>query len=217
MKIFFIGFNKTGSTSFHQFFIENNFKSLHSSSWWYFDQKQEFGHYDFYLDGFEHLTDQKVFPNLPKLLEYFPKAKFILNTRNLDNWILSRLNHRSRDYLTKEHQQFDMELILDWVKTRNEWYKTVFQFFQDKPDKLLVVNLEKDGNTKTTLKLEKFLNINFINKEIKIHNQSSASIEKKQRNRWTVDRFLSTYIVWGYFNNDLETPITERKIEKKIH
>ena len=32
-KIFFIGFNKTGTCSFHAFFKRNNYRSIHYTTW----------------------------------------------------------------------------------------------------------------------------------------------------------------------------------------
>jgi len=210
MRVFFIGFNKTGSTSFHEFFLENNYNSLHSSAWWYFTKQEEYGKYEFFLDGYERLHGDIHFPDLKRLVEYFPDAQFVLNTRDIDNWIHSRLNHRCKDYLTKEYTKFDDNLIYEWVNNRNTWYSTVFDFFKDKSERLLVVNLEKDGSLSVVESLEKFLKVSFKDKNIQVFNKNNSEREKKQRNRLTVDNFLRKYVKPGSYTSDLHVELVKK-------
>ena len=75
-KIFVIGFNKTASSTLHKLFKVNNLKSQHTTNW-------DLPNYDCFSDN-GNLNDFKKLDNLYK------DSIFILNTRNLTNWLSSR-------------------------------------------------------------------------------------------------------------------------------
>jgi hypothetical protein len=72
----------------------------------------------------------------------FPNAKFILNTRSLDTWLLSRLKH---GFIHKQEWAWPPVLnnIKHWIDERDKHYTAVLDFFKDKPNNLIVVNIEK--------------------------------------------------------------------------
>jgi hypothetical protein len=95
-KIFFIGFNKTGTTTYAKI-VGQQFKSTHNTRWTgksrtLSDAKllNAFKNNTCYSDG--EMCD---FKRLDKL---FPDSKFILNDRNIKNWLYSRVLwvHRKR-------------------------------------------------------------------------------------------------------------------------
>jgi cytidyltransferase-like protein len=104
-KIFQIGFNKCGTTSIHQFFLNNNIESIHWEGGKIANEiiknqstDNPLGSYSKYkvFTDFENPYNN-YYPNLThyKLLnEKYPDSIFILNVRDIDDWIQSRINHR---------------------------------------------------------------------------------------------------------------------------
>ena len=114
-KIFQIGFNKCGTVSLWVLFkyyckpsipcihwddgklalkIENN---LHQDK----PLLSGYDYYTFYSD-MESVFYENSYPTIIEAYKYYqildkqyPHSKFILNTRNVDNWILSRINFKS--------------------------------------------------------------------------------------------------------------------------
>lgn len=145
VKIFCIGFNKTGTLSLHNFFESLGFKSTHDPFWWYFNKISDFDKFDAYSDGYERYKGTALFPDL-EFLESSFDCKFILNTRQLDKWLLSRFRHNHPDYLIGHaSNKFDDKLFLRWVNDRNYWHQKVYDYFKDK-DNLLIVNIDDDEN-----------------------------------------------------------------------
>lgn len=91
-KIFCIGFNKTGTSSLHQYFRSAGLRSQQDHYWptpshmpsgrRYFNNAQCFS------DG-----EKSNFVNLQR---WFPNAQFILNTRDERKWLISRVKHVMR-------------------------------------------------------------------------------------------------------------------------
>jgi hypothetical protein len=107
-KIFVIGFNKTGTTSIDAFFQSYGFRTLH----WKTGDKNlarqieinvkrsdfilaEIDNFDVYSD-FTYVSDAQAIEGNSYFRELhvaFPDAFFVLNTRSMEGWILSRLRH----------------------------------------------------------------------------------------------------------------------------
>lgn len=167
MKIFQIGFNRCGSTSLYKLFLENNVPSIH----WGTSSKKPIAvliennylkgrkllegieNFVFYSD-MESIFNNKYYCSYVsyfKLLDQnYPESKFILNTRNLNNWIKSRKNFVSKlngNYLKKHMEIFgknEDEILEDW---KNNWLKhheNVQEYFKNK-NNLLVFDIEKDN------------------------------------------------------------------------
>lgn len=141
MKIFVIGFNKTATTSLHYLFLRNGKKSQHEKKW-------NLEKYDCFSDG-----DTKTI-NVVNLYEKYPSSIFILNTRNLRHWLTSRFKHGSATLHSniknlEEKGYFNwaypptVQLTKKWIKEREEFYTNTLNFFIDKPDKLIIVNIDK--------------------------------------------------------------------------
>ena len=80
-KIFVIGFNKTATSSFHALFNLLGINSVHTDV----PIMEIIDDYDAFTDGY-HL----------KFTDYFnkyPDSLFILNTRPIKNWLVSRYKH----------------------------------------------------------------------------------------------------------------------------
>lgn len=113
-KVFFIGFNKTGTKTLHNFFRDNGYMSVHSSSYMaqrldlppiakLIQQNRERGlpllcgldHYDVYSDMI-YLTETELIEANGLFREFEaqnPGAYFVFNDRPVEKWIRSRLSH----------------------------------------------------------------------------------------------------------------------------
>tara|TARA_B100000676_G_scaffold141614_1_gene140302 strand:- start:70550 stop:71248 length:699 start_codon:yes stop_codon:yes gene_type:complete len=122
--------------------------------------------FDFYsdmeshLDGFDDDSDD-YFPCVHAYINYFteldkqyPNSKFILNRRNLIKWIKSRQSHvfgSGRTYLGSymHHMKMTEEEVLTlWENQWNAHISNVLEYFKDRPNDLLVFNIEEDDATK---------------------------------------------------------------------
>jgi hypothetical protein len=113
-KLFFIGFNKTGTKTLHSFLVGNGYLAVHSSSYMARKLKlpplaklmQEnheagrallagFDHYDAFSD-LVYLTDSEFIEAngwFRELHAQHPDAYFVFNDRPVEKWIRSRLSH----------------------------------------------------------------------------------------------------------------------------
>lgn len=127
MKIFCIGYNKTGTTSLYRFFYEEGFKVASQHEFeaninYYLNNeydkiinliKEKFNDYDFFQDV------PFSFPNFYKTLyKEFPGSKFILSIRNSsEDWYNSLIRFHStvlKDEF-KLYKLSDMEKINKWI------------------------------------------------------------------------------------------------------
>ena len=117
LRIFLIGFNRCGTTSFHQFFQANQISSVH----WYGNELARCLQRNIKYPGFAPLfridrwtaySDLIALPGTPwdaslpyqgplieanrfypQLHRAYPRSLFILNTRDPDAWVASRFRH----------------------------------------------------------------------------------------------------------------------------
>jgi hypothetical protein len=197
-KIFVIGFNKTGTTSFDTLFIKLGINSTHDCS--DIPVMEIIDKYDAFTDG-EHLNFQEYFKK-------YPDSLFILNTRPMKNWLISRYKHA-------EHHQFNEcwcwpiseEKTNNWITTRETHHKNVIQFFKNKPNKLLLINIEQNGWENAVIKyLQKFNNIkkdvNLNN--LKIHkNKRDSSIISKDKISLINDNVTNCLKNMNYTENEI--------------
>lgn len=138
-KIFAIGFNKTATNSIHTLFLMSGIHSLHNWArdrrWLLYHRYQAFC--DGPEDGFEELDRR------------FPGSKFILNTRQLDEWIDSRLEHIRYQLGPGEHPQtpdwsMTEDAVKNWIRKRNRNHIRIMEYFEERPQDLLIVNFIRD-------------------------------------------------------------------------
>ncbi|MAE89927.1 MAG: hypothetical protein CMI67_10115 [Pelagibaca sp.] len=165
-KIFFIGLNKTGTTSLHHLLDASGVSSVH----WKIPARPVFlgktiyrnfsaglpllhgmdqfvGYSEFTFTNNEiHLDGTRLFRQLHA--EY-PTSYFILNTRDKDRWIASRANHFSDTYgmyidRFKKCLNLPEEAVKDlWAAHYDEHLANVREFFSDKPN-FLEFDIETD-------------------------------------------------------------------------
>tara|TARA_B100000424_G_C22907976_1_gene483007 strand:- start:576 stop:1208 length:633 start_codon:yes stop_codon:yes gene_type:complete len=137
-KYFVIGFNKTGTTSINYLFKSLKINSTHST----IPVLENINNYDAFTDG-----DHKYFE---KYYEKYPDSIFILNTRPLNSWLISRYKHAEKYNFDEKRWCWPVsnELTKKWISDRERHYKKILNFFTDKPKQLLIVNIEKEGYEK---------------------------------------------------------------------
>jgi hypothetical protein len=172
-RIFTIGLNKCGTKSLAYFFQKNGIPACHHSAYvkggsrrnLALCMKENFENRRGILFGLEHYrcftnmdyaTDTMAFSAEIELFEImdreYPESKFILNTRPLDNWIKSRMNHRrsGKNPLALRNMKYygvDTEdaLAKIWKEERERHHRKVIGHFKDKPGRLLIFDIENDG------------------------------------------------------------------------
>lgn len=167
-KIFIIGFNRCGTRTLHHFFKDNGLGAIH----WDCDNlvntfEKNIKRNKKLLDGgrtvkpsvsteglyskcivFSDMTrhdDNKDAKDYYKRLDQdYPGSKFILNIRNVDDWIASRKKHCNGlivNKLKKYHNCSLNELENKWKEMFNEHTNQVLEYFKDRPDDLLVFDI----------------------------------------------------------------------------
>jgi hypothetical protein len=166
VKVFQIGFSKCGTTSLSEFFNKNGILSVHHDGGMlatsiynnYLNDKPllslEYAGYNIYTD-MERLYDipqisigQQLFVELDKSL---PGSKFILNVRNKQDWLKSRAKHPVRIrgltllQISAEIQNIsDEEMLTRWSLEWDEHIRAVQAYFKDRPNDLLIFDIDKD-------------------------------------------------------------------------
>jgi hypothetical protein len=151
--IFVIGFNKTGTTSIHNLFKDNGIPSIH------WDQgrlakmslinvlkgDRVFCGYDDEFKVFSDIffrTDKFIWEGnllFRQMDNDYPGSFFIYNTRNIDDWIKSRIKHSSllfgmtiielEQKINKSHSI--IEIVDFWKKTRLRFEYDVKNYFKN--------------------------------------------------------------------------------------
>ena len=129
-KYFVIGFNKTATTTFHNLFLKNNLTSQHSTRW--------------NTDKYACFSDNGPVNNYKELDLKYENSIFILNIRELDKWLISRFKHGLR------HKQnwaypYTREKCIRWIKDREKFHIEILDYFTERPEKIIIVNIERKG------------------------------------------------------------------------
>ena len=164
IKIFQIGFNKCGTRTIHRYLARNGVRSLHWDAgrlakrmYANLAEGRELlaGYEEFdaftdmeYLDEFgtTYLEGYKLYPHLAA---QYPNAVFILNTRNREDWIRSRLVHGKKISYAKRAMAYYGAASIDELteRWRAEWkdhHRRVTEFFAGKPHRFFVCPIETD-------------------------------------------------------------------------
>jgi hypothetical protein len=163
-KIFFIGFHKTGTGYYNSLFKKLGFRSLHH--WiWTRGNSLVLRRYDVFLDGCLHRYET--------LYRKYPDAFYILNTRELTDWLVSRMKWNQERYghfpqwclsiMNLYHRYswgndcyFNLELVKEWILERQKYHHEVRAFFESKQKPLLVLDI---GDEDKLVKLWKYLEL----------------------------------------------------------
>jgi hypothetical protein len=177
-KIFVIGFNKCGTTSLNRLFKSCNINSVHKSGLNSQDILELASKYDAITDGIHY--------NFQDYYDKYPNSLFILNTRPIYKWLLSRYKHHSRLYNNNKNYQSwcwpaSIERTNEWIKTRRQHYKNVKYFFKDKPGQLKIVNIENPGWENKVLRFIKKQKYIEIFKNVNFHKNKTGHLEVKKK------------------------------------
>lgn len=200
-KVFFIGLNKTGTYSIYKYLTDNNFKALHhrkdgmQKGYWYQKDVDYFKSHDIFITDFEHYDKEEIYLDLDFLNINFPNSIFILNTRNLDKWLLSRFTHNKPSYYNENKNKLDENDLLRWTNFRNNYYRKVEIFFKHKT--LYKINIENEPKNALII-LNNIFNTN-INKLPLTH---QLSLKLKKINKEKIILFLKKYVNKKYWESD---------------
>ena len=160
-KIFGIGIGRTATSSLSLALIKLGLKTWHAPAMISRNNIQN------YINKFDALTDLWSVTDITykELYDLYPNALYILTIRDPDTWLKSTQYYKKLATISNmipgyKEMQTKIKLI---SKTYFETYNTkVIEFFKDKPEKLLVLNIPKgDGWGK----LCKFLEISYNENE----------------------------------------------------
>ena len=158
-KVFCVGFSKTGTTTLHSILGDQlSYRSAHKPGWtdWSITKNRP------RLDQFEAFSDGEC-ASIRNLDDLYPEALFVLNTRPLKHWVLSRHKavERSRlavrwaltkyvplGFVARIINRWVLDdrerAVMRWIRIRNSYHEHVIRYFSDREGKLLVVNIEED-------------------------------------------------------------------------
>jgi hypothetical protein len=189
-KIFVIGLNKTGTTSLHILFLVNGLKSYHNPDW----IRRIKDDHDYEINGFQCFSDGRA-ENFTDMAEKYANAIFILSTRSLRSWIISRFKHGyvtlNASFRTPEQRgKFNWayppskEKMISWIEARNTHHHNVLTYFKNNPERLYIINIEKLGwerfiGEKLGFKKTNIKAINVIKKQdVSIMSEIEALVDK---------------------------------------
>ena len=193
-KIFFVGLNKNATTTFYNFFERNGYFCEDSTNWWDYCFKKQFKA-EVFTDGYElkyrnsETPKFTYWPNIEFLNKTFPNSYYILQTRPIKDWLLSRqLKYAAGtefnknkidkvDVLKKIHEDYVIRLFyhqkLSW-ETNIIFSETARNF------KILDISLP---NNQLVDQLEDFLQVKF----------KDRLLIEKNRTTWIDDEVKNFY------------------------
>ena len=182
-KVFIIGFNRTATKALHNLFKNAGYSSAHYSLAdptgesiiiakqmvenlrSYKPLMHRMDHIQVFSDMFWHREDTWIDGNkfYHELHCDYPDAHFIMNTRDMDEWLNSKRNHKEGAYIKRcmEYHQLDEQYMLDWFKCDREHHEESVRKHFLGYDKFI----EFDVNNDPVSKLINFLKPNFFLKE----------------------------------------------------
>jgi len=157
-KVFCVGFNKTGTSTLHRIFRDQlGYRSAHKPLWTDWSTTKD----RLRLDQFDVFSDGGC-ASIKNLDDLYPEALFILNTRPLKNWVLSRhkaveRSQRIVHWALTKHVSLGFvawminrwvldnreEAVMRWIRIRNSYHEHVIRHFSDRNGKLLVIDIEE--------------------------------------------------------------------------
>ncbi|GMW08054.1 MAG: hypothetical protein QY320_10575 [Gammaproteobacteria bacterium] len=139
-KIFCIGFNKTGTSSMHRLFGELGLQAWHGFYSHLPVSDPLFSRFRCFSDGDQH--------DFAALDSAFPGSKFIVTTRPLEDWLISRIRHveyrrsiGSTGPMREEYEADPERAVAQWIERRLRYHRQVQQYFLDREHDLLLVDI----------------------------------------------------------------------------
>ena len=131
-KYFVIGFNKTATSTFHSLFLKNNFTSQHATKW--------------DTDKYACFSDNGNLNHYRELDVKYENSIFILNVRELDKWLMSRFKNGLREPKRPNWAYpYTREKCIEWINDREKYHREILEYFMERPEKIIIVNIEREG------------------------------------------------------------------------
>lgn len=167
-KYFVIGFNKTATSTFHNLFLENNLTSQHSTHW--------------NTDEYACFSDNGNLNYYKELDLKYEDSIFILNVRELDKWLVSRFKHGLRDKKNWPNRPswaypYTREKCIEWINEREKYHMEILDYFTERPEKIIIVNIDREGWIKYLCSQLHFKNNNIESKNV--HNTNYNDKDQK--------------------------------------
>lgn len=169
--VFQIGFNKSATTSLSELFRNSGYKAVHGGGRrWRLAGHPSFQGVNIHrivheniqagrrpIEGFEQFDAffdmeqtrrSEMFHNylhFDAFAQAYPKAKFILNFRDLEAWIKSRMTHAKGRYFSHMSHYYDTDeagVVDIWRRQYHDHIARVHAYFKDKPGRLFEFRLE---------------------------------------------------------------------------
>lgn len=180
-KIFIIGFNRCGTRSLHYFFKNNGLPAVHwdndnlvkvmesnikkgnklLSNGRTINKKVNtdcsYEKAQVFSDITYHPLNKDAKDYYQRLDKDYPNSKFILNIRNVDDWIESRKKHSNGkivEQLTKFHNCSVEKLESIWRDMWQSSINDIKSYFGSRPNDLLIFDINHDGVEQITSFLE---------------------------------------------------------------
>lgn len=158
-KVFCIGFNKTGTSSLHQLFLDLGLTSLHAYYSHFPVRDPIFAQFQCFSDGDQH--------DFAALDQAWPGSKFILTTRPFEDWLISRIRHvEQRRHIgasgpmREEYEANPGLAVRRWIERRLRYHGSVRDYFLGRENDLLVVNVCDSGAaTDSVTRIGRFLGL----------------------------------------------------------
>jgi hypothetical protein len=154
---FFIGFNKCGTRSLHLWLIAKGLNSFHGGKresiliegdiiynlTFGVPPLKEVPHHDAWLDLGPVQREWREF------VRCYPDSKFVFNVRDIDRWLLSRLNHLEGRYVQYMNVFYRrsatwQEWVAEWREEFIDHERAVMEHFRDRPN-FLRFDIEQDS------------------------------------------------------------------------
>lgn len=164
-KVFCIGFNKTGTTSLHEFFVAAGLASEHNTVWPFYSDTEDGDIESFYRRS-QCYSDGEL-ANFIRLDETYPSAIFCLNTRDERAWLRSRIKHVLRLGMPSSARAVDQEpryglmakffftdeaaAITSWILERRIYEARVRRYFDANP-RFIELSVTDDPDWKESLR-----------------------------------------------------------------
>ena len=118
-----------------------------------------FHEYQCFSDGENH-----DFRNLDR---HFPGSKFILTSRSLEGWLISRVRHievrrtlKKTGWMRKEYESGPRETIKSWIDNRSKYHSEALSYFNGRPTSFLAINIcDSPAKDRSLNALAKFLQL----------------------------------------------------------
>lgn len=180
VKIFQIGFSKCGTVTLAVFFRNNGVRAVHHDY-----GKLALSMYQNYLNGkpiidpiyqdyivYTDMENMFINPNInigmlmfKELDKQYPGSKFILNIRDKKAWLKSRslqpLNIHDQTTILELNAKLQNtskdQILTQWSYEWDKHHQAVIEYFKDRPNDLIVFNIEQDPPEKLTAFLKEYL------------------------------------------------------------